>query len=213
MPCNCRQGIGSHDHLGDAFARDTFGIGLPLNDCVDLSQIQIWNSTSNAQEAQRLFDPAQPSNVEAVCSDDDPELLLLVPLSSMCRIRGILIQGPDSDYAPKDVKIFANQPDIRGFDSVERFQAQEELQLGKTSLDDRIIYRLNPIKFSSVGCLCFHFQHSFNNEATHLFRIELFGENAGISTNRKLATNIVYELRPNLADHPSHEEAHAFVPL
>lgn len=207
MPCNCRQGIGNHDHMGDGFARDgAFGVGTPINDCVDLNSIQIWNSINTSEEAQRLFDPNQTENSIPICSDDDPELLVVAPLSSVCRIRGVAIQGPYSGYAPKQVKIFANQPDICGFDSVRRFRPQEELQLGQTSSDDRIVYRLNAMKFSSVSCLAFFFENSFNEEETHLFRIELFGENTGVSTNPKLATNISYELRPNPADHRTRED-------
>eukprot|EP00796_Vickermania_ingenoplastis_P012100 gene12100-8324_t len=214
MPCNCGREVGSHDHMGDGFAKDgCFGVGAPINECVDLTGIQAWNSINSAEEAQRLFDPTKKDNSKAIVSDDDPEILFSVPLSSLCKIRGVSIQGPCSDYAPRAVKIFANQPDICGFDSVRRLKPQEELQLAQTSTDDRIIYRLNPMKFNSVGCLAFHFEHSYGDEETHIIRIELFGENTGVSTNQKLATNVNYELRPNPADHPVKDENRPFVSL
>lgn len=214
MPCNCRQGIGSHDHMADGFVRDgALGTGTSINDYLDLSGLQIWNSTSNATEARRLFDPNSAENANPVCSDDDPELLLLIPLSSVCRLRGITVQGPCSGYAPKQLKLFSNNPDIVGFDSVRRLHPDEEIQLAQTSLDDRIIYRVNQMKFSSVGCLAFFFDHSYNDEETHIFRIELFGESTGIPTKQKLATNLSYELHPNPEDHRNVEEFSPFITL
>lgn len=212
MPCNCRQGISSHNHLGDTSAKDgTGGLGLLINDAVDLSRLQIWNSTSSAREAQRLFDPKEVGNTSPVCSDSDAEMLILAPFSSICRIRGISIVAPCSDFAPRHVKLFVNFPDIRGFDSVRRLQAQEEIELAQTSLDDRILYKVNPMKFLSVGCLAFFFEHSYNDEETHLLRVDIFGENSGISTNPNVATNISYEVRPNPADHPCNEEVKHFL--
>lgn len=212
MPCNCRPGIGSHDHLGDGFARDgAFGVGEPLNGCVNLERIQIWNSLNSRHDAQKLFDPKEAENSCTISSDGDPEVLIQVPLSSVCRIRGMVIKGPLSGFAPKHVKIYVNKPDISGFDSIRRFQAQEELELSQSSHEDVIIYKMNPTKFLSVGCLTFFFDRSFNDELTHLLRIELFGDDLGIATNPKVATNIIYELRGNPADHKTNEEARHFV--
>lgn len=214
MPCNCRPGIGAHDHLGDGYAKDgAFGVGTPLNGCVNLARIQIWNCLNSASDAQKLFDPKEADNAHVISSDGDPEVLISVPLSSVCRIRGIIVKGPLTDFAPKHVKIYANQPDINGFDSARRFQAQEEIELSQSSGDDVIIYKVSPTKFLSVGCLTFLFDHSFNDDLTHLLRIELFGDDTGISTNPKVAKNIVYELQGNPADHKVSEETRNFVAL
>lgn len=214
MPCNCRPGVGAHDHLGDGFVKDgAFGVGTHLNSCVELSGIQVWNSLNNAKDAQLVFDPEKSDNSTIISSDSDPELLISVPLTSVCHIRGIIVKGPLSDFSPKNVKIFVNQPDINGFDSVRRLQAQETIELSQSSTDDVIIYRVNTTKFLSVGYLTFFFDHSFNDELTHLLRIELFGDDSGISRNPKVATNIVYELRANPADHRVNEEVQHFVSL
>lgn len=210
MPCNCRQGTGAHDHLGDNFMRDgVFGVGVPLNNSIDLPFLQIWNARTCSEDARRIFDPLTENNNDPLCSDDDPELLMFIPLSSVCRIRGISIVGPNTDFSPSQVKLFANPPEVHGFASVRRLVPQEEIQLAQVSSDDKIIYRLNP-KFSSVSTLVLLFEHSFNDTETHLLRIELFGEDSGRPTAQRVVTNVVYEGMANPADHKSAEEHKRF---
>ncbi|CBH11620.1 hypothetical protein, conserved [Trypanosoma brucei gambiense DAL972] len=207
MPCNCRQGTGTHDHLQDGFARGgMFGVGSPLNAQVDVDLLQLWNSRNSVSEAARIFDPAKGDNDQPICSDADPELLLLIPLKEVCRIRSVSILGTNDDFAPSQVKLFCNPTSVVGFDSVRRLQHQEEIQLAQVSADDRIAYRLNPAKFSSAGCLGMLFEHSFGDDETHILRIELFGESTGRPVYQQTATNVVYEAMANPTDHNVGEE-------
>ncbi|CAM37376.1 conserved hypothetical protein [Leishmania braziliensis MHOM/BR/75/M2904] len=145
------------------------------------------------------------SNQDPICSDDDQELLISAPLSSLCRIKGISVVAPANDTAPSRVKIFVNLVSVSGFCSVRRLVPQEQLQLADGGCEDRIIYRVNATKFSAVSSLTFFFDESYNGEETNVLRIELFGENTGKSTQQQVATNIVYEARGNPADHQSGE--------
>ncbi|GET86737.1 hypothetical protein, conserved [Leishmania tarentolae] len=207
MPCNCRRGTALHSHVGDQIASEgIFGMGVSLNDAVDLSAIQLWNSRNTSTEAGRLFDVNQPGNQDPISSDDDQELLISAPLSSVCRIKGISFVAPANDTAPSRVKIFVNLVNVSGFSSVQQLTPQEELQLAEGGCEERIVYRVNPAKFSSVSLLTFFFDESFNGVDTNVLRIELFGENTGKSTKQQVATNIVYEGRGNPADHQNSEE-------
>ncbi|RNF15807.1 putative PITH domain-containing protein 1-like [Trypanosoma conorhini] len=207
MPCNCRHGTGSHDHLRDGFLQGgVLGIGSPLNEQVDLPFLQLWNARHSASEAARLFDPKMEDNQEPICSDADPELLFLVPLKQVCRVRGISILGTNDDFSPAEVKLFCNPTDVVGFDSVRRLQPQEEVQLAQVPEGDRIVYRLNPAKFSNCSSLGLFFERSFGEDETHLLRIDLFGESTGRSVHQELATNIVYEAQANPADHKVADE-------
>lgn len=62
------------------------------------------------------------------------------------------------------------------------------------------------MRFASVSTLALYFEHSFNDLETHVLRVELYGEDTGISTTRKVATNVVYEARANPADHRTKED-------
>ncbi|CCW66648.1 unnamed protein product [Phytomonas sp. Hart1] len=206
MPCNCRQEAGAHNHLGDVSLKDgLFGFGTPLNDSIDLSFIQMWNARSSSQQARRVFDPKTQDNNVPLCSDEDPELLILLPLSSICKLKGISILGPMNDFAPSQVKIFANPAEVLGFDSVRRLKPQEEILLAQVSGEDRVVYKLNAINFATVSSLALYFDHSFSEEETHLLRVDLYGENSGRSSTQQVAKNVVYESRANPADHPVRE--------
>lgn len=185
-------------------------IGVPLNTSIDLNFVQQWNARTSIEQARKVFDPSEADNAEPLCSDDDPELLLFVPLSSVCRVKGLSIVGPTNDNAPSKVKIFVNPTEVLGFDSVRRLLPQEEIHLAQTLADDRVVYRVNAAKFASVRSLAVFFEHSFSDVETHLLRIELFGENTGKPTTQGVATNVVYEGRANPADHPVEDEHHTF---
>ncbi|KEG12370.1 putative PITH domain-containing protein 1-like [Trypanosoma grayi] len=207
MPCNCRHGTGSHDHLRDGFAREgVLGVGSPLNEQVDLHFLQLWNARHSVSEAARVLDPSTEDNDDPICSDADPELLLLIPLKQVCRVRGVSILGTNDDFAPSQVKLFCNPTDVVGFDSVRRLHPQEEIQLAQVPVGDRIVYRLNPAKFSATASLCLFFEHSFGEDETHLLRIDLFGESTGRPVHQQVATNVVYEAMANPADHKVGEE-------
>ncbi|KAK7197615.1 PITH domain-containing protein [Novymonas esmeraldas] len=210
MPCNCRQGTALHSHVDDQLASEgVFGIGAPINDAVDLAALQVWNCRNTAEEAGRLFDVNQAAHQDPIRSDDDEELLIVAPLRSVCRIKGISVAAPANDNAPARVKVFVNLLNVTGFGSVQRLVPQEQLQLADGSVEDRIIYRVNPAKFSAVSSLTFLFDESFSRDETEVLRIELFGENTGKSTRQQVATNIVYEARGNPADHQHAEEKKA----
>ncbi|CAD2215927.1 hypothetical protein AGDE_03531 [Angomonas deanei] len=211
MPCNCSSDTGLHDHMGDGFMRDgAFGIGVPLNSSIDLTTIQLWNAKHTPTEARRVFSPDTVENTEPISSDDDPELLVNLSLSNFCRIKGISILGPVDGYAPSQVKIFVNLPEMRGFDSVRRLIPQEEIHLAQLSADDRVVYRLNATKFANVSSLSLFFENSFNNDETQLLRVDIFGESSGRPTTQQVATNVVYEGRANPADHATEEERRLF---
>lgn len=210
MPCNCRQGTALHSHLDDQLASEgVFGLGAPINEAVDLSAIEVWNCRDTADEAGRLFDVSKAENNVPVRSDDDPEFLIQAPLTSVCRVKGVSIRTPPGESAASRVKVFVNLVNVTGFGSVQRLVPQEQLQLADGGCEERVVYRVNPGKFSAVSSLTFLFDESYGGDETAVLRIELFGENTGKPTRQQVATNIVYEGRGNPADHRVAEDKKA----
>lgn len=210
MPCNCRRGLGPHDHLGDAsYASDaTLAVGVPLNSYITPSMVQYWNAKGSPQQCTSLLfttlEGGSDTNV-VVSSDADAELLIWVPFQEAVRLRGISIEGSGDGFAPVSVRLFANRggTEVRGFESVARLQPDETLQLGNSSTHDNIIYRVNPIKFVAVESMALWFPgETFGSEdETHLSKITFYGESTGRPTERRVATNLVYESSANPADH------------
>ena len=219
MPCQCRQGVGPHDHLGESSLRlDGLGsVDTPLNHLIDLHKIQCWNCKQSAHELAAIVDPNTRTENEdfAVESDADEELLVLFALTEFVRLRGICIRGPvSSSHAPSRVKLYANRSDVTGFDAVRRGRPDQELQLAaNASRSDEIIYRLDGLKFGNVSTLVLLFDETYGAETTQVMRIELIGTSTRQPVNRPLATNVVYESMANPADHKTAADDQKFTGL
>lgn len=210
MPCNCRRGTGPHDHVTDGvFSRDgAFGVGQPLNGHINKLSLQVWNVQAGADVVHAtLFSLARDEiALPFVSSDADPEVLLHIPFHEIVKVRGVLISGTNDAFAPSSVKLYVNAMDVDGFGSVERLLPEESISLACTSAEDAIVYRINPAKFQNVSSITVLVPDSFGEDATHLCRIEFYGESTSQPVNRPLATNIVYESMANPADHKVIEE-------
>ncbi len=220
MPCNCRHGVGPHDHLGESSLRSS-GLGpvdVPLNNFIDLQKVQVWNCKQSAHEAAAIVDPNTRGDGGGdffVESDADQELLMHIPLTEFVRLRGVCIRGPVScSSSPAHVKLYANCRDVSGFDSIRRARSDQELLLAANiSSDDEIIYRLDGLRFSNVSTLVLFFDENFGAETTQVMRIELIGMSTRQPVNRPLATNVVYESMANPADHRAAADDRTFQSL
>jgi hypothetical protein len=196
------------------FARDGgLGVGQLLNSHINKLALQCWNVRSSADVVHStLFAPNRDdATAPFVASDADPEILLHIPFHEVLRIRGILILGTNDSFAASSVKLFVNAMDISGFDSVERLTPEESLILANSSMEDAVVYRINPAKFQSVASVTMLFPDSFGEEETHLCRIEFYGESTSQPVNRPVATNVVYESLGNPADHKVLEDGRGAV--
>uniref|UniRef100_A0A7S1M1H5 PITH domain-containing protein n=1 Tax=Neobodo designis TaxID=312471 RepID=A0A7S1M1H5_NEODS len=186
--------------------------GMLLNGFIDPHKFVAWNfEQPTAAVFSTVFDASTPTPPEAaVNSDCDEELLMYLPFTEFMRIRGVAILGGGSGTGPSHVSLFANQNEMHGFDTVQRLQPDERLELVDTSDDDELIYLLDAPKFMSVGNLTIFVSRGFDEDCTKLRKILLFGESTKLPTVRPMATNVVYELRGNPADHPEQEEEKKF---
>jgi hypothetical protein len=188
--------------------RMTTSSGMVLNGFIDTHKLCCWNFAQPTPVVSRVvFDASvAPTPDKTVVADCDEELLMYVPFTEFVRIRGIAIIGGGSGTGPSHVNLYANQPEMRGFDTVQRLQPHEKLELVDTDNDSELIYLLDAGKFMSVGNLTILVAHSFSGEETHLRKILLFGESTRLPTWRPVVANVVYELRGNPADHPQDDD-------
>jgi hypothetical protein len=164
--------------------------------------------SQHRDEAIRVVDPAEIAKEGAdapppIVSDADEEILMIVNFSTFVKLRGISVSGTGDAHGPSVVKLFSNRVQITGFESVSRLTPDEKVDLVQTSAEDEIIFQLNPVKFMNVSNVVLLLDKNFGNvDDTMIRRIEFFGEDTGKVVDRPLATNVVYELRGNPADHP-----------
>ena len=182
--------------------------GNSLNGIIDLHKVQFWNVQQQRDEAIRVVDPDEIAKAGGdasppIVTDADEEMLILVNFSTFVKLRGICVSGTGDAHGPSVVKLFSNRVQITGFESVSRLTPDEKVDLVQTSAEDEIIFQLNPVKFMNVSNIVLLMDKNFGNvDETMVQRIEFFGEDTGKVVDRPLATNVVYELRGNPADHP-----------
>lgn len=183
------------------------GADMTLNGYIDTNKFLAWNIDAPVADSLKVFDMSDLGNTRIeIQADADEEMLFYLPFTEFLRIRAICIVGGGSGTGPSVVKLYANAPQMRGFDSLARLQHSDMLELVDTSDDDELVYMLNQAKFMSVGNLTIFVEHSFSGEETRLRKIVLFGDSTNLPTTRPVVANVMYELRGNPADNKETED-------
>lgn len=131
--------------------------------------------------------------------EDDPELLLRVPFTSQVKLRSITILGEGGDQAPKNVKIYINQPQLDFSDvhddARQPVQTLELVQSGREPAE----YHVRPAKFHNIQHLTLFFDSNYGDgeSSTKLFYLGFKGESSGQMV--RSVQGIVYEAQANPA--------------
>jgi hypothetical protein len=84
--------------------------------------------------------------------------------------------GTDSEFAPKTIKIFINQPLSLDFDSAERNMPIQELHLGPQQVMQDSIVKLEFVRYQSVNSVTlFVTENQGGKETTKINTLRLFG--------------------------------------
>jgi len=135
-------------------------------------------------------------------SDDDPELILCIPFSTQVVLKSFCVVGGGNGTAPSSVKIFSNRSDI-DFSNVSDLQPVQQFDLAE-DFKAQIEYPTKVHKFQNVNSLTFYFKGDGD-----FLQIDYLGlKGLGTQNQRVRPTNLVYELRPNVADHPQTNAEH-----
>jgi hypothetical protein len=203
MP-RCRCGADSvHQHLLESEVNPSMGV--VVNDAIQRSAIQWWNFEviPAGGAAADVFDVSDEATA-AVTSDVDSELLVHLRFAQVVHIRGISVLNKGHvALSPLQLRLFVNPPSFNGFSDAERGAPSQVLQLAP-ALDpqDRVVHATDAAKFRRVTNLAFYFKDSIGQVKSRIDKIVIYGEPTEELVDRKMAANVVYELRPNPADHP-----------
>jgi hypothetical protein len=152
----------------------------------------------------------RPENEKArhdlfVESDDDDELILIVPFTGSVRLRKIVI-GASGESCPVEVRIFKNV-DV-AFDTVNDTPPTQTIMLGDDE-NAELEHAVVNAKFNDCRTLSLFFPASRGGDKIRLFYIGMFGDY--LKPQAKLA-NVVYESVPQPKEHKVKDElggAHA----
>jgi len=109
-------------------------------------------------------------------SDCDEQLMLTITFNQQVKVHSLKIRGPSDGSAPKTIKIFANQPNEVDFDSGERMEAVQKLELTPEEASGEKVISLRFVKFQNVSNLVvFVVDNQGGEETTKVEYIKVIG--------------------------------------
>lgn len=90
-----------------------------------------------------------PSTTTFLESDVDEQLLLFISFMQPIKLNALVIQSP-GENGPKNIRLFINQTRTLDFDSAEKNQSVQDLELKPEDLKDNTLVKLKYVKFQNV---------------------------------------------------------------
>jgi hypothetical protein len=131
-------------------------------------------------------------------------MLMDVPLTATVRLRSICVSGGEGGRTPSTVRLFVNREHL-DFTGVQEGKPAQEISLSHEDPGAETWHPLKPARFTGVGSLQLHFVGALGGpevgeeEGTRVYYIGLRGDVVGVKGTAPAV--IVYEARPQLADH------------
>lgn len=197
-PCGCGH--------ADAHADDCEGASL--FSAIDLPRVSCLNEAVPgscrgvlrplAERARRDVPPlrSQPG---------DADLLLVLPLTSVCRVKSLCVSGADDGTAPARARVWVNRPDL-GWAEADAAPPTQELELPVDAAADAW-HPLRAARFGAVSSLTLLLRgtHAGDGDSDAcVYFIGLKGVSTGLT---RRVVEAVYETRPQLSDHPVRADA------
>jgi thioredoxin len=121
------------------------------------------------------------SKLNFLKSDCDEQLLLVISFQQPIRLHSLVIQGP-KDNGPKLVKLFINQTRTLDFDSAERMEPVQLLELKEDDLINNQLINLRYVKFQNVQSLTIFFANNqSNSDTTVIHYLKLVGQPVSVT--------------------------------
>jgi len=133
-----------------------------------------------------------PKAKDWVESDTDPQLMIFIPFRSIVKIHTIhltSLPSPEGDGEeevgrPTKIKLYANRPNIVGFDEADGITPTQEVEINPDSWDKKtgtIVINTRFVKFQSTSTLSIFVEEGEDGcEKTRIDRIKMFGD-AGVN--------------------------------
>jgi hypothetical protein len=197
-------GCCEHEHLS---AGGGGGAGDTLLPYVDVPRVTCLNErvVGSCRAVWRAHaDRASKSPPFLDSTESDPEMLMDVPLTATVRLRSICVSGGEGGRTPSTVRLFVNREHL-DFTGAQEGKPAQEISLSHEDPGAETWHPLKPARFTGVGSLQLHFVGALGGpevgeeEGTRVYYIGLRGDVVGVKGTAPAV--IVYEARPQLADH------------
>lgn len=137
--------IQQHYGSGDADTEEEYAQGLmDLGTFITNSQCECLNEADDHPLGHAL-----KAGAGYLASDCDEQLIISVTFNQAVKIHSIKFKAP-SAHAPKDVKLFINQPRTLDFDMAESYNSVQDLTLDAKDCESGTPVNLRYVKFQNV---------------------------------------------------------------
>ncbi|TPP65156.1 Thiol-disulfide exchange intermediate [Fasciola gigantica] len=130
----------------------------------------------NEEDSHPLSSLLESKNDKAyLLSDTDAQLVIHITFSQFIKLRSIQLNGPNTN-GPKTIKLFLNQTATPDFDSCEKGDAVQTVDLTPSDLEDGKMIPLNFVKFQNVlSITIFVKDNQDGSDQTRIDRLRFFG--------------------------------------
>jgi len=109
-------------------------------------------------------------------SDCDEQLMLTTGFNQSVKVHSLKIRAPTDGSAPKTIKLFVNQPNEVDFDSGERMEGVQKLELEESDVTGEKLIPLRFVKFQNVtNIVVFVVDNQAGDEITKVEYIKFIG--------------------------------------
>jgi hypothetical protein len=191
------------------------GAGASLLPYIDTARVRCLNEATRGSAA-RVFKPLSDRADKSTwleSSGGDPELLVSVPFTANVRVRAVCVSGGADGATPSRVRLFTNREDL-DFDAANAGAPAQEVLLSHDDPGADTWHPLRPAKFNALSSVQLHFRGTLgggddgaDGADARVYFIGLKGDYLG--PRGAAPATIVYEARPQAADHPAADDARA----
>lgn len=149
---------------------------IVLNDKIDVKQLEVLNLDSSSV-LRSLIDP---SSTESISSETDEQLMIYLSFQESVKVHSIRLRVDPGrlSYAPAELRIFANRPNILTFDDVDAIPSTQKISTSDILYDGEgaAIVGLRYVKFQKVNSLVIFVERNGGEEEVTMMRsIEFLG--------------------------------------
>ena len=188
--CNCAEEMKQSDPTG-----------VDLFPCILSSDIECFNE-KDIDSIQKVIRPYERKTAFrqdpslTMQADMGTELVVKIPFNSEVKVKAICVAGGNDGDAPSKMKVYKNEENV-DFSILEDKRPVQTIDLAENSLGE-IDYPVNLSKFNNCQNIVLGFEGNFGGSTSI---INFIGLKGAFIREKSKATEFIYEVRANIADH------------
>lgn len=142
-----------------------------LQEYINNNQVEVLNESDYHTKSALFAD--DKSYLESDC---DEQLLITLPFTQPVKVHSLKIAGPSDGSAPKEIRLFINQPTAPGFEEAETMKSTQDFVLSPSDVSGEHCVNLLFVRFQNVQSITIFVKSNQGGASTTKIRyLELLG--------------------------------------